>query len=344
MSHQHHHAAPPPAAPHHQPYVCIYASQVAMCIGANRHKKVGDALELMWQRIDPAGFRAALKRNDVKTDEELADRIIRQHSEVQQLVQLTLSAACDSSDVVAKQYDCVARDLKAVHLPEEDHRLVEDVLKRNLYTSYGNKNEQYVLDYIRANLGIRCREDPAFYKKQQGVCRGPWGSFPWYVGGKIDAIDDERTLLIEIKNRVNRLFFKVPFYEQVQVQAYLELLGLDTGVLVECLKTQARAGGGGAAGAAAGTHREPPAQAPPGAHADARAESHEGAQPTATINVIPIKRDRALWTKDIVPKLHAFVDFLARILHDTAFQDRYLSSKRRSAMITAHINVHVARR
>lgn len=338
------HAAsgPPPPQPHpppghghppsHPPYVCIYASQVAMCIGANRHKKVGDALELMWQRIDPAGFRAALKRNDVKTDEELADKIIREHSEVQQLVELTLTAACDSSDVVAKQYDCVARDLKAVHLPEEDHRLVEDVLKRNLYTSYGNKNEQYVLDYIRANLGIRCREDPAFYKKQQGVCRGPWGSFPWYVGGKIDAIDEERTLLIEIKNRVNRLFFKVPFYEQVQVQAYLELLGLDTGVLVECLKTQAHGGRGGpAAGGGAGPHRDP-------------AAAGQAGQPTATINVIPIKRDRPLWTKDIVPKLHAFVDFLARILHDTAFQDRYLSSKRRSAMITAHINVHVARR
>ena len=53
--------------------------------------------------------------------------------------------------------------------------------------------------------------------------------------------------------------------------------------------------------------------------------------------MIPIARDRAMWRGDIVPKLQGFVDFLVRLLHDTAFQDRYLTSKRRQAMIAAHV-------
>lgn len=281
------------------PFVCIYASQVATCIGANKHKKISEAMELMWQRADVMGFRAALKRNRVKTDEEIAEDIIRSHDGVKELVDYTLTTPCDSSDQVARHYDLVAKGLKTVSLNDEDRRLVDDVLKRNLYTTYGNQQESVALRCIRDRLGIKCHEDPTFYKKEQGVCTGPWGSFTWYVGGKIDAIDDARSLLVEIKNRVNRLFYRVPFYEQVQVQTYLHLLDLEKGMLVECLKT---------------------------GDAD------------MAVNAVRITRDKDLWTQDIVPKLCGFVDFLARLLHDVEVQDRYLQSKRRSAMITSHVN------
>ena len=309
----------------HGPFVCIYASQVAMCVGANKHKKISEAMEMMWQRADAPGFRAALKRNHVRTEEQVAEDIIHSHAEVQELVNLTLATPCDSSDQVAKQYDTVAKELRTVSLPEEDRRLVDDVLKKNLYTAYGNVQETNVLRYVRERLGISCRADPTFYKSEQGVVEGAWGRLPWYVGGKIDAIDDERTLLIEIKNRVNRLFYRVPFYEQVQVQAYLELLDLDRGVLVECLKT-------------AGGLQPWSDHAAEGSDHAAPGSDHAGAPPDMAVNVVNISRDRDLWTREIVPKLRGFVDFLARLLHDPALQDRYLQSKRRSAMITSHIN------
>lgn len=296
------------------PFVCIYASQVAMCIGANKHKKINDALEMMWQRVDHTSFWAAMKRNQMKTDSELAENIISTHREVQELVQMTLSEQCDTSDQVAKRYDAVTKELRSVPLMDEERRLVDDVLKKNLYTAYGNVQETNVIRHIRTRLGISCQEDPTFYKMEQGACTGPWGSIPWFVGGKIDAIDKDRSLLIEIKNRVNRLFYRVPFYEQVQVQTYLELLDLERGVLVECLKTD-------------------PRKAPDSDMSPDREEC-DG----LFVNVIHIARDRHLWNAEIVPKLHGFVDFLARMLHDTALQDRYLQSKRRSAMITSHVN------
>jgi len=324
------------AAPAAAPYVCIYASQVAMCIGANKHKKISEAMELMWQRVAPAGFHAALRRNHLKTEEEVAADIIRAHSEVQTLVDLTLTAPCESSDQVAQQYDSVAKELRAVPLAEEARKLVDDVLKRNLYTSYGNTQEHSVLGYIRDCLGIECQEDPTFYKVHQGDCAGEWGAFPWYVGGKIDAIDSQRTLLIEIKNRVNRLFYRVPFYEQVQVQTYLHLLGIDRGVLVECLKTQPPAG---AAPEAPPVDVDRVASADPVASADRGAGgAHLPSGTCTTVNVIPIRRDPDLWAREIVPKLQGFVNFLGRLMHDTDFQDRYLRSKRKSAMITAYIN------
>jgi hypothetical protein len=329
-------ARPRPDAP--RPYICIYASQVAMCIGANRHKKISEAVELMWHRASPAGLQAALRRNAVRTDEDHVEDILRAQPEVRGLVDATLTSVCDSSDQVAERYDDLARGLRAVPLPDEDRRLVDDVLKRNLYTSYGNVQEQKVLEYVNDTLGIACHPDPVFYKKQQGCARTRAGAeLPWFVGGKIDAIDSGRSLLIEIKNRVNRLFYRVPFYEQVQVQAYLHLLDLDRGVLVECLKVRRPAGDpGDDPGGDAARDRAPQPDAP--APAPARV-----LDPDTTVNVIPIHRDRQLWDSEIVPKLAGFVDFLAALLDDTALQDRYLQSKRRSAMVTAHVNAHMRR-
>lgn len=311
------------------PFVCIYASQVAMCIGANRHKKISEALELMWQRCDPAGYRAALRRNDAKTEEDIAQAVIRASTEVRDLVDLSLRAPCESSDQVARNYEDVTHQLAAVPLGEEERRVVDDLLKRNLYTSYGNLHETSALDYVRQHLGIDCREDPTFYKTQVGVCAGPWGSLPWHVGGKIDAIDAERTMVIEVKNRVNRLFRRVPFYEQVQVQAYMHLLNLDKAVLVECLKIN--------------DDKDDPTNVnntDPPANPNDPAVNAAATHVNVLVNVIPIRRDHDLWQRDIVPKLRGFVDFLARVLHDPDLQDRYLVSKRRSAMITSHINNH----
>lgn len=267
-----------------------------MCIGANRYKKLSEGLELLWERCDPAGFWAALRRNNLRTEGQIAEDIIRAHSDVRTLVDSTLGAPCESSDQVARSYDTVSRELRSVHLPDTERRIVDDVLKRNLYTGYGTHHEHSVLAYMRDTLGIECHEDPTFYKLQAGTCVGPWGSLPWYVGGKIDAIDPQRTLLIEIKNRVNRLFHRVPFYEQVQVQTYMHLLDVDRGVLVECLNTG-----------------------------------------QLEVNVMPVRRDRRLWDQDIMPKLQAFVDLLARIIHDPADQDRYLQSPRRCALVRQHI-------
>jgi hypothetical protein len=154
-------------------------------------------------------------------------------------------------------------------------------------------------------MGIDCVEDPTFYRVQAGVVNTPHGECPWFIGGKIDAISSDRKLLIEIKNRVNRLFKKPPPYEMVQVQTYLYLLGIDDGLLVECMRT----------------------------HASGKTEEE--------VNVMPVARNRSMWTTDIFPKLRGFVDFIVHLMYDQDIQDKFLKSKRRSAMISAHVATYV---
>ena len=279
------------------PFVCIYASQVAACVGLNRYKPVGDAVQQVWQRLDYSGFKDALDRNKLQTEEERTQRILGDRTHLKACVEVATAAApARTSAQAARQYADATRVLDSECLPAEDGKLIDEVLRRATYASYGSAQESAALGYVRDTLGIPCREDPTFYKRMIGACHGDW---PWYIGGRVDALAEDRTLLIEIKNRVNRLFHRLPVYENVQVQTYLHLLDMERGLLVECLKT-------------------PDAQPDRG--------------PAMTANAIPVARDRELWDV-IAPRLQVFVDFVTDLLHDKALQDKFLSSKKKSAMV-----------
>lgn len=278
--------------PDEVPYVCVYASQVAACIGANRHSKVSDAMVTMWQRISPHGFREAMRRNGLRTGEDLVRDIAAANADVRTLVERSLGAASVTSQGVAASYEGVHEDLSGVALGELERQVVDAALKKNLFTAYGTRAEPDTLHHVKEVMRVPCHADPTFYKVHMGQVDG----VPWFVGGKIDALSDDGLLVIEIKNRVNRLFHRAPAYEAVQVQAYLELVDVPHGILVECFTPDAG--------------------------------------PVQT-SVIPIARDRTAWAHDIVPKLRTFVGFLVRLLGDPALQDAFLRSKRPSAMVMA---------
>lgn len=271
--------------------MCVYASQVAMCIGANRHKRISDAVVLMWQRISAHSFQDAMRRNNLKTEEDALVALAQVNDDVRAILDRSKQSAASSAEVASCYQDAQA-ELENAALPDTDKHLVDAAMRKNLYTTYGTRAEPEMLEHIRTSLGIPCHADPTFYKRGMGEA----GGVPWYIGGKIDAISDDGQLLIEIKNRVNRLFYRAPAYEAVQVQTYLELLDMEQGVLVECFK--------GDAG------------------------------PVQT-NVLPIARDPAFWQHHVVPKLARFVGFLVALLDDPALQDAFLKSKRPSAMVAA---------
>ena len=70
---------------------------------------------------------------------------------------------------------------------------------------------------------------------------GTWGEFEFQIAGRIDRIEecpDGSKVLVEIKNRANRLFRRVVEYELIQVQVYLQMLGLVHARLVEQYNNQ----------------------------------------------------------------------------------------------------------
>jgi DNA mismatch repair ATPase MutS len=56
-----------------------------------------------------------------------------------------------------------------------------------------------------------------------------------FIGGKIDGINETGSI-IEVKNRVNKLFYELRSYEKVQIMCYMHLFKASEGHLVEALK------------------------------------------------------------------------------------------------------------
>ena len=275
--------------------ICIYASQLASCIGHNRFKKPSDALELVWQRIDPICFDDALRRNGIKTADEAVHDILTSNQAVRGLLVRAEEVTTTSIDV-ARGYEHISRELAHADLTATDRRLVDEAFRRTMYTSFGTRQESVALHKLAARLP--CRQDDTFYRMHIGDVDG----VPVYVGGKIDAISDDGTTIIEIKNRINRLFHKLPLYEIIQVQTYLQLLPhTESARLVECLTR------------------------------------HTG---DVLMNVIPIERDQTFWDARVVPRLLGFVSYLLRIVSDPREQDLYLQSRRRAALVTHAMNTY----
>jgi hypothetical protein len=274
--------------------ICIYASQLASCINHNRFKKPSDALETVWQRVAPASFRDALARNGIKTQEEAVRDIMTSNQTVRSLLVHAEDALTTSSSEVARGYEEISTRLAEAELKWEERKLVDDAMKKTLYTSFGTRQESVAFQKIHAR--IPCRLDDTFYRSLVGEING----VQIFVGGKVDAISQDGCTVIEIKNRINRLFYKLPLYEIIQVQTYLHLLPhVQSAKLVECLTKD------------------------------------DGA---VLMNTIPIERDETMWETYIVPKLQGFVKYLLQILDDPLEQDTYLQSRRRASLVTAAIN------
>lgn len=250
-------------------------------------------MEAIWERMDPESYRDALRRTGCITETErvqslLEDRVVRHVVDTSTLV-------CDHSHDVATKYDAASRVISNLDLAEDDKKVIDATVKRNLYTNYGTASEHHALVKVREMLNINAKTDDTFYKAHVGDVDG----VALWVGGKIDAITEDRLLVIEIKNRIRRLFYKVPFYEIIQLQTYLHLLDVSRGAVVECLTGQSG---------------------------------------DSMINIVPVRRDKSLWNDMIVPKMKAFTKVFTELLTDVAFQDAFLLSTKKAAMIQSRMN------
>lgn len=272
--------------------VILYASQIAACIGSNRHKKQAECLETMWERVAPESYRNALRRTGATTEAERVQGLQERDATIRGVIQES-TIGCTHSQDVASKYDSVSRLISQMDLDPDDRKVVDATVKRNLYTNYGTAFEHHALGKVRETLGINARVDDTFYKMH--VC--DVDNVPLWVGGKIDAITEDRTIVIEIKNRIRRLFYRIPFYEIIQLQTYLHLLDVSRGAVVECLTT-------------------------PG---------------DTLINVVPVRRDKDLWNDVLVPKMQAFTRVFLHLLENAAFQDEFLASTKKNTLVQSKL-------
>jgi hypothetical protein len=248
----------------------VYASELAAVLGRNKYKSQREAFEAMWARVAPAQYKECVTKDacDARvTKRMLAPLLTASVSElstaaasegadvtalaqkaereveavvVQQLLQAGVPAEavaqvqqCESAEAVQSVLaECapavVTRASSLVQVTQE----LKDDAQSQVNCAFGTAREEGSRQQMESDGVARTvTKDNAFRVK--------WLNERWGIGGRVDGLDEEGRV-VEIKNRTRHFFSRVPDYEWVQVQAYLQLMKAREALLVQQLGGQQR--------------------------------------------------------------------------------------------------------
>ena len=213
--------------------VIIKASEVAACIGKNPYKKSHEVLDDMWKKYSPETFKGT-----TKTDR--ANAALENSDAAQAVLSGAMMATPKNSDEADKVFRQAAVQINNnLDLTNSEKREVLDHIRSKVYTSFGTKSEDKTADKVALDENTKLLRDDAFYSLDVTTIEGT----RYVIVGKVDRIEvlpDESRVLVEIKNRTRGFFNEVRGYEMIQVQTYLQMLGLQKARLVEQYNKETR--------------------------------------------------------------------------------------------------------
>ena len=212
--------------------ILLNISEIAIITGDNTFKSKRDYLLDFWKKNkkdDFSKYQKLAKFVSKDTDEEVIKKIaIKNNIDIStDLKKCTeTSSVCNMNEVKKIILDKVAL------LPENEKKDITKSIVNVTNTKFGIKNEHDVLKIYEERVGEIIIKDDIYIKKKIFESN----DFNIYIGGKIDGINTDSTRIIEIKNRVNRLFYTLRDYEKVQIMCYIYLFGVEEGHLVEAFR------------------------------------------------------------------------------------------------------------
>lgn len=211
--------------------VIIKASDVAACIGRHQYKPRSDVLNELWKKNWPETFTGQTKKDQARVALEASTEA---QTVLKDALEIKAKDSAEVQAIFAKAREAINSDSK---LSEVQKAQVLEHVRSEVYTTHGTRSEDKTADKVSATEKVTLTRDDRFYNLDICTIEG----VKFVVCGKIDRIEereDGSRTLVEIKNRTNRLFRRVVEYEYIQVQVYLQMLGLVHARLVEQYNNQ----------------------------------------------------------------------------------------------------------
>lgn len=217
----------------------LRVSEISSIIGYNPYSDIKPIVLRLWQKADSVNYYDTILtlvdngviRNPLLRDED----IIKYHSEKYNLNLNTKLDHCKSADSVKELKDKKNKLLHMINndktISTTDKKEIKNSLSNLTQTNYGKKHENPALEMYCDLYKTNVVGHQKFLKKKIAFS----DSIDWYITGKVDGIRDDN-ILVEVKNRVNKLFHTLKQYENSQIQIYLHMFHLNRGHLVESIK------------------------------------------------------------------------------------------------------------
>jgi hypothetical protein len=206
--------------------IILKASEVAACIGKNQYKNPSEVADELWKKYCPFTFKGVTKNDKAR-------ETISQSDEAGQALTDAMASVAEKSDDATKIVGEAMSKINANKtLSPTQKREVNDFIRSQVFTTFGTKSEDKTSTKVELEEGVTLQRDDNFYTIEvTNVC-----GTRYVIVGKIDRVEvqpDGTKVLVEIKNRARGLFNAVRPYEMIQVQTYLQMVGMDTARLIE---------------------------------------------------------------------------------------------------------------
>lgn len=211
--------------------IILKASDVAAIIGRHQYKTRNEIFNEYWKKYSPETFTG-------QTQKDRALAALQSSEAAQEVLKSALDIKAKDSSEVQKVFEQAKEKVNFdTKLSDTQKAEVIEHLRSQVYTTHGTRSEDKTSDKVSADTGANLVKDNSFYNLEVTTINGR----KFVICGKIDRIEerpDGSRILVEIKNRTNRLFRRVVEYEFIQVQVYLQMLGLVHARLVEQYNNQ----------------------------------------------------------------------------------------------------------
>jgi hypothetical protein len=232
--------------------IFMCASDLSAVTGHNPYKQKCDIILKYWKKHfkdDYLNTKELMKQGNI--DEKIEE------TQMQCIERISKENNLDIKAVKKQLYKCL-HSKNTNSLQTEKDTLISDVLKKLpekqktefkesinhiTNTQFGIRNEKNGVEIYKQQTGNNVEKSAKYHKEELFIINNELDGCMdiWTVGGKVDGIvtvkADNTTKILEIKNRVSRLFGIVKDYEKVQCYAYMYSLDIPRIDLAETLKS-----------------------------------------------------------------------------------------------------------
>ena len=222
--------------------IIVCATDLPVITGHNTYKSKDEIILKYWKRHFKADYLDSIEKMkedkvELKREETYIQTVKRIATEHNITIDKNLSACFKSDNIThlnkskEKVFDSLSK------LSESQKKEFKDSFNSLTNTNFGIKYENKGGELYEKMTGNKIIKTNEFYKSDLFIIPNEYEKTDyWIIGGKLDGLLLPENTIIEIKNRVNRLFYKLRDYEKVQCYTYMYLLNSFNTELIEVLK------------------------------------------------------------------------------------------------------------
>ena len=214
--------------------IFLNISDLAVITGHNKFKNINEYIIQLWDKYFHDDCQEYLAKKNIKVKKNDYEAVMKASTDnkidIQEEIR-KLDKVKDSNELESNKKRLFEK-MDKIEDPE-----IRKEIKKNIEsltnTRYGISGEKDILQFCSETMGRKIVKDDIYRKKKIYT-----GKMEWYIGGKIDGKDSGDGAIIEIKNRVHKLFLELRDYEKIQIMSYLYLHGANQGYLIEAMKNE----------------------------------------------------------------------------------------------------------